>query len=389
MPSTRHRARFAAVSIVVGAIASGACGAARGGRSPGSASGVDCDRVHASDEPELVAWDAALRVRLDKLRRQGVVAVHYESDGCDVSLELLPRCIGPKNRYVYAASPPASPAATRIVRDAAALYAQLPLGAANVRPLLEARGGLRIDQRIVGNVALPADSTITEYDLVGPECKRATHVVGAIAVGGFAIAAGEPERLEKVDAFASASPNEAGVREGFAPICDRAKAEGIELSGCSVPLRVVLVPIGGRAAEASSGRRATVTCPAGTVLDGSRCVTDRACSTSADAGCAPVEPRLFDQSAIERVVREHQGAVKRKCWEAASGSVRRVNVGVSTRIDKQGRVLQADARLLDSEGSNDVALAVARCVGSEVTSWQFPEPDVEKSFTLPFHFIRQ
>jgi hypothetical protein len=36
-----------------------------------------------------------------------------------------------------------------------------------------------------------------------------------------------------------------------------------------------------------------------------------------------------------------------------------------------------------------VAAAVARCVANQVRTWRFPEPDTEKSLTLPFHLLRQ
>ncbi|MBX3223579.1 MAG: AgmX/PglI C-terminal domain-containing protein [Labilithrix sp.] len=349
--------------------------------------GVDCGAVKAPSEPDLMAWDASSRAQLDKLRRQGVVAVRYEAEGCDVSLELLPQCVGPKNRYVYS---PFSATDTKIARDHTELLAQLPLGAENVSSLVGGRRALRTDAKLVGAVGLPAGSTITEYDLVGPECKRATHVVGVVYVGGFALASADARDVNARDLFASPTPIEGMTREGQAQICERAESEGIELAGCSVPLRVALIPLDGKAPP--------LTCPPGLVFDGKRCLRPVAETCSGDAapgdagaGCAAAgaEARVFDQNAVERVVREKQGAVKRKCWESASESVRRVNVAVTTTIDPQGHVARADAELVDSEGSADVALAVARCIAGEIQTWQFPEPERQQVLTLPFHLIRQ
>ncbi|MBX3261961.1 MAG: AgmX/PglI C-terminal domain-containing protein [Labilithrix sp.] len=350
--------------------------------------GVDCAAVKAPAEPDLMAWDASSRAQLDKLRRQGVVAVRYEAQGCDVSLELLPQCVGPKNRYVYS---PFSATDTKIARDHGELLAQLPLGAENVSGWIAGRRALRTDAKVVGAVGLPTGSTVTEYDLVGPECKRATHVVGVVYVGGFAMAASDARDVAATDLFASPTPVEGMTREGQAQICERAEAEGIELSGCAVPLRVALIPLDGKAPP--------LTCPAGLTFDGRRCLRPIAdacagepASGDADAGCASraaAEPRVFDQAAVERVVRERHGAVRRKCWESASESVRRVNVNVKTTIDPQGHVARADAELVDSDGSADVGMAVARCIAGEIRTWQFPEPERQQVLTLPFHLIRQ
>ena len=350
--------------------------------------GVDCKAVKAPAEPDLMAWDPSARAQLDKLRRQGVVAVRYEAEGCDVSLELLPQCVGPKNRYVYS---PFSATDTKIARDHTELLAQLPLGAENVSGWIEGRRALRADARLVGAVGLPAGDTVTEYDLVGPECKRATHVVGVVYVGGFAMASVGAGDVVATDLFAAPTPVEGMTREGQAQICERAEAEGIELSGCAVPLRVALIPLAGRAPP--------LACPAGLTFDGRRClrpVVDAcagdASAGDADAGCASgavAGPRVFDQGAVERVVREKHGAVRRKCWESASESVRRVNVTVTTTIDPHGRVARAEAELVDADGSADVGLAVARCIAGEIRTWQFPEPERQQVLTLPFHLIRQ
>lgn len=344
----------------------------------GHVDGVDCGAVKAPVEPDLVAWDASSRAQLDKLRREGVVAVRYEAQGCEVSLELLPRCVGPKNRYVYS---PYDATDTKIARDASELFAKLPLGAANVSRLLDGRRALRADAKLVGTVGLPAGSTVTEYDLVGPECKRATHVISAVYVGGFAMAAADARHVDTTNLLA-APPAEGMTREGQLQICDRAVAERIELPGCSVPLRVALTPIG---AGASPSPAKEPTCPAGSIFDGRRCAPE----AGAAEGTSSSEPRVFDQNAVERLVREKQGTVRRKCWETAADTVRRVNVTVTTTVDPKGRVTKADAQLVDADGSADVAQMVARCISGEIFTWRFPEPERESVLTFPFHFIRQ
>jgi hypothetical protein len=375
------RVVLVAAAALLGLVACNKRPAAEASRGGDGLSGVDCSAVNLPAEPDVTAWDATSRAQLDKLRRQGVVAVRYEAHGCDVSLELLPQCVGPKNRYVYSAL---SETDTKIARNARELFAQLPLGAATLSGFLDGRHAFRMDAKLVGAVGLPEGSTITEYDLVGPECKRATHVVGAIYVGGFAMATVDSRFVNTNNLITSVGPIEGVTREGSLPICERAEKERIELPGCSVPLRVALIPIDRQGAGAVSSPKKNPP-----IEKASSCT-----ETDADAGCvraeiASTERRVFDQNAVERVVREKQGAVKRKCWETTSDAVRRVNIAVTTTIDPEGRVLEAKAQLVDSEGSADVASAVARCVASEIRGWQFPEPDKPTVLTLPFHLIRQ
>jgi hypothetical protein len=351
---------------------------------------VDCAAVREQVEPELMAWDSPSRTQLDRLRRQGVVAVRYETHGCEVSLELLPQCIGPKNKYVYV---PFNASDTKIAHDANELFAQLPVGAANLSGLLKDRRALRTDFKLVGSIGLPEGSTIGEYDLVGPECRRATHIISAVFVGGFSMASAAASQVNGAGNLFSRGDTMAGgeavAREGHPAICERAEAEGVELGGCSVPLRVSLIALGQPA-------RAP-TCPKTQAWDGHRCAPTRhpdvaAAGTRGDEASTPSDggaARPFDQNAIERVTRQHQGAIRRTCWEATTESMKRVTVTVSARVDVQGRVVSTDAQVLDSDGPADVATVVARCIATEIRGWQFPEPDSEKVLTLPFHLIRQ
>jgi hypothetical protein len=380
--------------VVVGAIV-GSCRPRAKGPAPVDAlAGVDCKAVRVQPEPELMAWDG--RAQLDRMRRQGVVAVRYETNGCEVAFELIPQCIGPKNKYVYA---PFKATETRIARDANELFAQLPVGAATLSSLLKEKGkrALRTDLKLVGSVGLPPGSTVSEYDLVGPECKRATHIVRAVYVGGFAMAAGDSNLVTNATNLfstpAAAAPGAGGpesvAHEGHPAICDRAEAEGIELGGCSAPLRVALIPIQSSSAGArsivSALTNAGASTPAPTQAAGcSAARSDPSCALLPDGGRPP-----FDQGAIERVTRLHQTRVRRACWETTPETMKRVTVIVTTRIDTEGRAIHTEGQVTDAEGPADVASVVARCVANDVRAWQFPEPESEKVLTLPFHLIRQ
>lgn len=365
-----------------------ACGSKPGSSTPTAVNpfgGANCSAVKLPSEPELMAWDSQSRAQLDKLRHQGVVAVRYVANGCDVQLELLPDCIGPKNRYVYS---PMSSSDKRIAKNVDELLSELPVGAANVSPSLKGGGTVRADFHLVGAAALPVGSTITEYDLLGADCKQATHVVSAVYVGGFGIA------TEGADAATNAFTGGATAiaREGYPAVCDRAGEA--EEAGCSVPLRVALVPLNGQAPPP--------TCPPNWTFDGKKCVKPAEsapiCSTigASTDGCMTSEPdagapdtRAFDQAAIERVVRDRSPNAKRSCWESAPTSVRSLSVNVAVTVDPKGRVVVAEPQLVVAEGPTDVANSIARCIASDVLTWEFPPPDATKSFSLPVHWLRQ
>ena len=356
-----------------------ACGTSNGNR-PKSASdlfpGVDCKKVRLPAEPDLVLWDARQRAQLDQARRQGVVAVRYEREGCDVSLELIPQCVGPKNRYVYS---PIHTETSIAAHDANELFAKMPLGASSVASQLHDDKAVRADIQLVGNVGLPAGSQVTEYDLVGPDCRRATHVVGAVYVGGFALGAGKPSRVDAAkNLLAKNDVEQPLAREGDAVVCERAAKEGVELAGCAAPVRLALVPLEGRAP--------LPVCPGATTWNGTRCIVEGAAPVE-DAGAPP--PAVFDDAAVEKVVRSHQPVLRRACWDGVPGTLKRLDLQITLRVDRQGRVSNAVPRVQGAEGPSDLAQSVARCVSKDVEGWTFPDPDGEKTLTLPFHLLRQ
>jgi hypothetical protein len=350
--------------------------------------GANCGAVKPPVEPELMAWDPAARAQLERLRHQGVVAVRYEAKGCDVSLELLPDCVGPKNKYVYS---PMSSTDSRVAQNVNQLLDELPLGASSVSSLLVKSKTVRVDFKLVGAAALPVGTTISEYDLLGTDCKKATHVVSAVYVGGFGIAQEAPNA--PTNAFTSTV--DAITREGAPAICDRAANEGLELAGCSTPLRVALIPLNGQAPPP--------TCPGGWAFDGKRCVkeaTSPICSTwggaAPQAGCGAPDPDagagaggVFDEAAVERVVRQKVPNTKRNCWEVAPSSLKNITVNVTLTVDTQGRVVGAEPQLVVAEGPADTATSVARCIANDVMKWEFPPPDAQQTIQLPFHLMRQ
>lgn len=224
--------------------------------------GVNCSAVRPQLEPDLMAWDPGSRAKLDRLRRKGVVAVRYAAEGCNVELELLADCIGP-GRYEFA---PYSANERKVAHNQNELYAALPVGAASLTGKLQGARALRTDYMLAGTHSLPAGATLSGGELSGSDCSRATHVVSAIYVGGFAMTSGESRKMDASASYFGGNTklrSEAGVEsvadEGTAAACVAAQAEHREDDGCAVPLRIGLVPLraGGSNADSNESLRSS------------------------------------------------------------------------------------------------------------------------------------
>ena len=195
------RSAYAVVALGVTLFGSSACGGPPNpagelptGMTTGEAfKGVQCSAVRPQTEPDLMAWDPGSRSNLNRLRRQGVVAVRYEAKGCNVELELLSNCIGTTGKYDYSAY---SANEHKVAHNANELFAQLPVGAARLSGLVRGSRALRTDYMMAGQYALPAGTEFKTTDLRGSDCNRATHVVSAVYVGAFAMGAGESSVME-------------------------------------------------------------------------------------------------------------------------------------------------------------------------------------------------
>jgi hypothetical protein len=107
-------------------------------------------------------------------------------------------------------------------------------------------------------------------DKLEGQCDQATHVVSAMYLGGFAMVSGQSETLAAEASFfgvgMGASQDRIAERvanEGNADACAAAQKEGKREPLCSVPLRIGLTPVEGRAAGS---------CPLGSDWDGKDCV---------------------------------------------------------------------------------------------------------------------
>ncbi|MCA9639981.1 MAG: SUMF1/EgtB/PvdO family nonheme iron enzyme [Myxococcales bacterium] len=222
---------------------------------------MDCGKVKAQDAPDLMGWDPAARANLDRMRQQGMVAVRYSKNGCDVKLELLPNCKvrAGRGKRTYAWSP-YSANETKIAHNQAELYAKLPLGAVGLSAKVGGERSLRTDYMLVGTRSVEVGKTINTDQLVeSDDCSKATHVITTIYYGGFALASGANKEIEaEASVFgmgaggSQKSSQELLANEGNADACKKAQASGEEQPTCNVPLRVNLAEIEGRQSMTST-----------------------------------------------------------------------------------------------------------------------------------------
>lgn len=295
--------------------------------------GVQCSAVRPPTEPDLMAWDPGSRANLSRLRQSGVVAVRYHTKGCNVELELLTNCIGSSASYKFSAY---SANERKVAHNASELFAELPVGAARFSGKVKGDRALRTDYMLAGQYALPPESTFRRADLRGLDCRRATHVVSAIHVGAFAMAAGERRAVEgraTVFGVGGGGGSEAEVEslgdEGDAEACKTSQKVHAANDGCGVPLRVALLALDAEAApECPAGsspqgnkcvRKSVVTqvdCPAGSQWSGTACVArvDTTCARGlhfvAGRGCVSDAATPPPAAQPETPSASHEGMVK-------------------------------------------------------------------------------
>ena len=199
-----------------------------------------------NDEADLMGWDAGSRANVAMMRRQGVLAVRFATDGCKVSLQLIPNCIG-EGKYEFAPYPATE---KRIAHDQIELGAKLPLFSLDLGGKLTSGRALRTDFDLAGMAAIPVGAPFARGDLHGQGCDQATHVVSRVYLGGFAIMVGESRSIEATASVFGAGVQTSSVRdaeqlatEGDANACKAAQRTGTESPICSVPLRLALLPI--------------------------------------------------------------------------------------------------------------------------------------------------
>lgn len=206
----------------------------------------DC-KVNATGDLDLMAWTPQERANVVRLMKQGAVVVRLEPNpSCGVKLETISGCTA-KGHYAYS---PYAAHETKRIESRTDLYTSLPIGAVSLEGQLGCEKSLRTDFDLVGLAALPPETVVARPDLEGPDCGRATHVLGRIYVGGFALVSGDKASLSaKASVFgAGAGGSDTSSlatlqSEGTKEQCDAALKTEQAKALCSAPLRVGLLPV--------------------------------------------------------------------------------------------------------------------------------------------------
>jgi hypothetical protein len=242
------------LALLAAIAASGCATSSLSRRSPVELPGASRCRVGSGRTDLLVTeWPASEKANLESMARFGAVAVEYS--GCTMRVLTGCRLVG---RYLWQRTTPASDQLQ--IEGIDELYAKLPLGAASLEGELKSTGTLTVDTRVSGQLRLDGfgASEVPPYG----DCARATHVVGALAVGAFALEGKNAATASADVAVAKASLGGKAERSaglirsaGDWKACDDGTEDG-PAPNCRSPIEVFLWPIPGRAPEEG---------PAGTV----------------------------------------------------------------------------------------------------------------------------
>lgn len=231
-------------------------------------SGKSCTAIRLSTEPDLLGWDPGSRGKLVSIASQGLAVVRYHEQGCDVELTVLGGCFSRKARYEYRAY---SEDQRKTATDEVELYANFPVGIAELRAHVSHGRGVRADYHLAGVERVPVGLAFQPRDLEG-DCRGATHVVSAIYRGVFAIAAGQTSELSAdLSLLRGQTQKSLNLLDhaGEPGSCD---LRGSLRPGCDVPLRLELYPIEHSEQLKDSTVSSVEEVPeAATVTDGRRC----------------------------------------------------------------------------------------------------------------------
>jgi hypothetical protein len=197
-------------------------------------------KVTASQERPLVTeWPASEKANLESQVREGGVVVAYS--GC--KMRVLPQCVA-RGQYRWQRTTPATDYIE--IRNQDDLYAKLPLGAASLQAELEASGELVVQTTVAGQLRL--DSASAGPPELAGACSEATHIVGGLAVGAFALRVGG---TSKASAEASVGTASAGGKQssqgqvirqaGDANAC-ASSTDAAPDPSCASPIQMFLVP---------------------------------------------------------------------------------------------------------------------------------------------------
>jgi formylglycine-generating enzyme len=200
----------------------------------------------APEDPALLGIAPELRNELVEAAKRGVVVFRYTAEGCTAHLSIARGCkFG--GEYEYAAK---GDRRSAVIKDEAALFAELPLRADSVVRALHQYGALRVDEEVVGRLEAPESRARDRSSLAG-DCGQATHIAVAIDLGGASVVAGSlPTVSSDRNWFlkpTQSKTNPAALQYlGRVGVCLKAHGKAKRTPGCDHPLRVQLRAIGER-----------------------------------------------------------------------------------------------------------------------------------------------
>ena len=199
---------------------------------------LECGERATPMNPPLVGWAPKGRAALRSLTAKGVVAVKYSTEGCSVRLIPVDGCkINRKYRWSKTGDTHSA-----LIRNRESLLDALPLDVERFDEALRTKGALRVDQFTAG--VLKIRGAIKRSDLAERGCEKATHLITAVHLGQFVLAAGTPQLLEGADL--TGQPG-AGIeildRGGRSKACRHARTSPKRAKGCDAPLLVELMAL--------------------------------------------------------------------------------------------------------------------------------------------------
>jgi len=233
----------------------------------------------------VVDWDAHTRMDLEAAARNGLAAVRYTCE----DFEIIDGCAIP-DEYQFTAVTPKEELIRIVNRDE--LSANLPLGGARLEGKLKRGTSLDLALILVGKRSA-ATQDLTRIGL-GSECERATHVVHAMSVGGFALstsAEGAASSAAEVFSLGARAGNQSErrsvSRDGDVNACRATALDASEApERCGSAIRLDLRRIANDLSASHKGEPQS-RCPAPLVFTGGACRDPKAtaCHERDPAGC--------------------------------------------------------------------------------------------------------
>lgn len=210
---------------------------------PLTVDGLKCKVQNSELRPLIVEWSGMDRTDLEAAMHHSMIAVHYS--GCE--LEVLRGCAIPDSNYDWVKTTREEELLK--MDDVDQLYAKMPLAGPSLEAHFAQGNALRLSTTVIGKfVSTKPSITFDSIASLGPECRRATHVVIGATAGAF-----EMSTISKIELGAKAASFAGGEtkslrdklrKSGNGAACDAAKkGDPRPPEDCGALLRLELASI--------------------------------------------------------------------------------------------------------------------------------------------------